>query len=350
MTPERNSTSRRAFLALAGLLPLGLAACSADGQAPAPAASLPAPDNGPYRFTVEHEFGTVTLQAPPQQVITLGLQESEGLLELGVAPRGRTDADITTWYNTLLNSMKLPGADLPQLVDASIGVPVDAIAKLQPDLIISFEKSLSRSDYDSLSKVAPVILPPKGVDLTDWAAALTFYGRLMGRTAIARQQIETTRAAVADSAADYPALKKATAMYIGASSVPGSDVTVFAADAAPNRFLTSLGLKLPASQRVAASMPAVRNRPSQPGNLLPRSRSKELTADFLVVVLPWTDYAQYTANGTVPGIPEFGTKNVLYVAGQDAFSIDRASALAMQWAARNTIPSIARVAYTSTTK
>ncbi|MDP5227236.1 MULTISPECIES: ABC transporter substrate-binding protein [Arthrobacter] len=299
-------------------------------------------------MTVEHRFGTVTLTKPPVKVVTLGLQESEGVLLLGLAPTGRTDTDITDWYNAFLTSMQLPGSELPQLVSTGAGVPVDAIAKLQPDLVIAFETPVSQAAYDSLSKVAPVILPPKGLDLADWKATLTFFGQILGRTAIAQQQIAATEAALTNSAADYPELRKTSAMYVAASSIPGSDITVFAPDSAPSRFLASLGMKASPSAGIARSLPAALTKATQPANLLPRSRSNELSPDVLVVVVPGSDYGQYTANKAIQGMADFGTKNILYVTGPDAFSMDRASALALQWASRNIVPEIGRLAYAAT--
>lgn len=50
-------------------------------------------------MSIEHRFGSTTVQKPPERVVVAGLREQDALLALGIVPVGTTE-----WYG------KHPGA------------------------------------------------------------------------------------------------------------------------------------------------------------------------------------------------------------------------------------------------
>ncbi|MGH8967721.1 MAG: iron-siderophore ABC transporter substrate-binding protein, partial [Actinomycetes bacterium] len=69
----------RALAAL--LLASVLAACGADAPTPPPA-----PSDGTFPVTVEHAFGTTTIERAPERVVALGVTDADPVLALGTTP------------------------------------------------------------------------------------------------------------------------------------------------------------------------------------------------------------------------------------------------------------------------
>ena len=80
---------------LAVLVPLAAAAPAAaagtDDSAPSDTAA--ATIAGAFPVTIEHKFGSTTIESQPERVVSVGFAEHEGLLALGVEPVGVRD-----WY------------------------------------------------------------------------------------------------------------------------------------------------------------------------------------------------------------------------------------------------------------
>ena len=82
---------RPTLLVSTALLALGLAACGERRPTAAwrrhPAAGAEVIEGtGTFPATVEHQFGTTTIDEEPQRVVSVGLTEQDVLLQLGVDP------------------------------------------------------------------------------------------------------------------------------------------------------------------------------------------------------------------------------------------------------------------------
>lgn len=172
--------SRRNLLAASALTPVlaGLTSC---GAAQPPAADAdPDPTSGP--ITVSHKFGETTLPSAPTRVVTLGWNDQDFVLALGVVPVG-----VRSWFETY--------DDLPWVkpVAGGTALPVVAvdeydyekIAAARPDLILAIYDSVERDTYDRLSKLAPTVVQSADSpdEETPWHEQLLLTGRALGREA-----------------------------------------------------------------------------------------------------------------------------------------------------------------------
>ncbi|MEZ0164406.1 ABC transporter substrate-binding protein [Kineococcus sp. LSe6-4] len=184
-------------LAASGVLTT-LAACGG-GEDPAPAGSAapsaPAGD-GTFPVTVEHKLGSTTVDSAPTRVVTVGYNEEDFVLALGVTPVGsRTplgayDATQRPWAVDLL-----PAGGIPSVGQAELNF--EQIAVLRPDLIVGAYAYLQQTDYDKLTQIAPTIgdTVPAGQPVDSQAAAtwqeeLAAIGTALGKEAEATSLTE----------------------------------------------------------------------------------------------------------------------------------------------------------------
>lgn len=152
----------RRLAALSLLLVLAVSACA--GPAPAPESET---------RTVTHARGTTEIVGTPQRVVVLDTGELDSVLALGVTPVGAVTAAGADRLPTYLSDRT---ANV-QLVGTIPEPSLEAVAALQPDLILSNE--VRHADiYDQLSGIAPTVFA-KGVGVT-WKENLRLAGEALG--------------------------------------------------------------------------------------------------------------------------------------------------------------------------
>ncbi len=170
---------RALALALVALVTAaGLTACS--GTEDTTASTVKAGDAGTFPVSVEHKYGTTTIEKAPARVVTLGLSDHDAVLALGVKPVGAIDWFKERPYGKWPWAESLWGDAKPEIVGERDEFNVEKIAALRPDLIIGLYTGMKKEQYDTLSKIAPVVGQPKGHD--DWAAPWKDMTRLTGKS------------------------------------------------------------------------------------------------------------------------------------------------------------------------
>ena len=241
----RLSHIRRAALAAAtaGLL-LAVAACGGNDD---PAASSAEASGGPaaaYPVSIADKYGTATIKAEPKRIVVVGLVEQDALLSLGVVPVATTEwfgekpGAIWPWAEAALGSNPKP-----QVLTNTDGIQVEKVAALRPDLIVGLYSGLTKEEYDTLSKLAPVLAQPENqVDYgVSWQEVTTTVGTAVGKKAQAEK-------VVADTEAKIAAVKAANPKFAGATGLMATTYEgyyVYGPDDPRGRFLTDLGFKLP---------------------------------------------------------------------------------------------------------
>lgn len=219
-------TSRRTVLSAitAAAAVSALAACSSDGSDPGTSkttagGSGPAgAEAGRFPATVQHKYGTTTVQQKPTRVVTVGLVEQDMVIALGTVPVavtkwiGAADGEIYPWAKP-----ELHGAPLPKVLDNSKGPQIEQIAALKPDLIIAIWSDLKESDYRKLSQLAPTVAPPKGyVDYgAPWDVITVMVADAMGLSTEGDKIVRDVKGRFTAARKAHPEFKGKTAMVLG---------------------------------------------------------------------------------------------------------------------------------------
>jgi iron complex transport system substrate-binding protein len=103
-------------------------------------------------YTVENAMEPVTLEKTPEKVVILTNEGTEALLALGVTPVGAVQSWTgDPWYDHIAADME--GVEV---VGVESQVNVEAVASLQPDLIIG-NKMRHEDIYEQLKAIAPTV-------------------------------------------------------------------------------------------------------------------------------------------------------------------------------------------------
>ena len=145
------------------------------------AASSSPSGSGASPVTVETAFGPVEVPEEPERVVALGWSDAETALALGVQPVGASDwlgfggEGVGPWAEGLYD-------EAPEIIE-TLEPSLEAIAALDPDLILDTRSPATQDRYDALSAIAPTIGQPEGVGpyQTTWQQQLDLVGQALGR-------------------------------------------------------------------------------------------------------------------------------------------------------------------------
>ncbi|WP_089274050.1 iron-siderophore ABC transporter substrate-binding protein [Puniceibacterium sediminis] len=206
-----------------------------------------------FPVTVEHAFGTTTVDTRPKRVATVAWANHEVPLALGIVPVGFAranfgddDADgLLPWVSERLGEL---GADVPTLFDEGDGIDFEAVAATSPDIILAAYSGLSRSDYETLSKIAPVIPYRDGPWATGWREMIRLNAAGLGMTAEGEDLIAGIEQQISDVTARQPEIAGKSAMFVTHLDIRDLSVIRFYSANDPRvRFLEDLGLHSPQS-------------------------------------------------------------------------------------------------------
>jgi iron complex transport system substrate-binding protein len=197
-----------------------------------------------YPATINHKYGTTTLDKAPLRVVALGLTDQDALVALGVVPVatrewfGKKPGALFPWARAKIGESPLPEV-LPFELD------FEKIAALGPDVIVALNSALTREEYETLSKIAPTIAQPS--DVVDWGVSwqqstLTI-GAVVGKKSEAESLVAQVESRLSQAQKAYPTLVGKRAQVITPYGWP-STIYAYGTQDIRGRFLTGLGLKL----------------------------------------------------------------------------------------------------------
>lgn len=212
-----------------------------------------AENNVSYPLTITHAFGTTVIPKKPQRVATVAWANHEVPLALGIVPVGFAaakfgddDGDgVLPWVKAQLDSLHAP---IPKLFDEGDGIDFEAVAATEPDVILAAYSGLSRSDYDTLSMIAPVVAYPDAPWATDWRSMIRVNSLGLGMVQEGEDLIARIEQDIARRLAKYPELHDKTAMFI--THLDPTDLSVlrfYTANDSRVKFFADLGLGSPKS-------------------------------------------------------------------------------------------------------
>ncbi|CAN5456822.1 iron-siderophore ABC transporter substrate-binding protein [soil metagenome] len=238
---------RLTALAAAATIALTLAGCSttpaADGGGSA--------GDGTFPLTIEHVYGTTTIESQPERIATIAWANHEVPLALGIVPVGMSkatwgdddDNGVLPWVEDQLEEL---GAETPVLFDETDGIDFAAVADTQPDVILASYSGITQEEYDTLSKIAPVVAYPEFAWGTSVDEMIRMNSTAIGLQAEGEQLITDLNAEIEASLAAHPELegKKLLFSYIDPNDL--SQIGFYTSHDTRPGFLASFGMPQPA--------------------------------------------------------------------------------------------------------
>ena len=279
---------KRAVLAMV-ICTLTVTACGGSDE---PAGSGTGSDSAAGPITIDHRYGTTTLEQPPKRIVSLDNQWTDVLVALDAPLVGAA-------LDPVIEGGRYPWQDLPSSVEdipVTDSIPYEAVAALAPDLIVITWGAPERSDYDRLAEIAPTIplLGDKEVDA--WQDIATTAGQVIDAPDRARQLIADTDGLATDLAQELPGLDGKT--YALANYVPGDAIYVVAdPDDGAATFFGQLGLSIDPDLLALADGASGRTE-------LSLERVDELDADLLILLTNGADPNEIVGYGRLPAVQD----------------------------------------------
>jgi iron complex transport system substrate-binding protein len=209
-----------------------------------------AQDAAPFPVTIEHKFGSTTINEAPQRVVAIGYTEQDYLLALGVMP-----VAVRSWYADATIAF-LPwaedevaeiGGDMPEILVMPFGnLNYEAILALQPDLISAVTSGITQEEYDLLTQIAPTIAQSdEYVDFgMPWQEITRTIGLAVGKVDEAETRVANVQALIDAVREQNPQFRDKTiavAYNYGGSRTYG----YYTGQDGRGRFFTDLGFVIP---------------------------------------------------------------------------------------------------------
>ncbi|MBU2666218.1 iron-siderophore ABC transporter substrate-binding protein [Actinoplanes bogorensis] len=243
-------TPRLLAAAVATAAALALTACG-DGsdesdETPAGGSSAAAQ----FPITITHKLGTTTIEKKPERVATVQWENHEVPLALGIVPVGMAKANfgdddgdgMLPWVGDKIKEL---GGQAPVMFDETDGIAFEAVANTKPDVILATYSGITQQDYDTLSKIAPVIAYPDAPWATPWRDIVKLSSQALGLQAEGDALIASTEKAMKDAAATKPQLAGKQTMFV--THIDPTDLSkigYYTSHDTRTQFFSDLGLKI----------------------------------------------------------------------------------------------------------
>ncbi|MGZ8803725.1 MAG: ABC transporter substrate-binding protein, partial [Microbacterium sp.] len=236
-----------ATAAAATLFLSGCAGPGAAGAGPDDAASVA---EGAFPVTIEHAYGETTIEVKPERIATVAWANHEVPLALGVVPVGVSKATwgdddgdgVLPWVEDRLEEL---GAETPVLFDETDGIDFEAVADTRPDVILAAYSGLTQEEYDTLSKIAPVVAYPDVAWSTSYEQMIRLDSAAIGLSSEGDDLIDELHAQVESALAEHPRLADSKILFSYIDPTDLSQVGLYTSlDTRPG-FLAELGQPQP---------------------------------------------------------------------------------------------------------
>jgi len=201
------------------------------------------PTSESFPVTIEHAHGTTEIPSAPERVVSVGYSDHDILLALDVVPVGVRD-----WYGNFPHAtwpwaQDELGSGEPEIIGSG-ELDIEAIAALDPDLIVGVNTAMEATVYDLLSQVAPTIGPNAEYPSfgTPWQVRTRMIGRAVGKSDEAEQRIRAIEDRFAEVREAHPEFDgKSIAVAFTYQGQPGA----YASRDTRSRLLEHLGFEVP---------------------------------------------------------------------------------------------------------
>lgn len=202
-------------------------------------------ESAAFPVTIEHKYGETTIESEPEQVASVGFNEQDTLLALGVTP-----VAVREWFGEKPHATWEWAED--ELGDAEPTVlpagelDMEKIAALEPDLILGIFSGITEDQYDRLSQIAPVVAPPDDyVDFgVPWQDQTRLIGRAVGRQDRAEELVSDLESRIESVREQHPEFEGASGM-VGFLGGGDANYHLYGPDDLRSRFMSALGFEVP---------------------------------------------------------------------------------------------------------
>ncbi|WP_433510690.1 ABC transporter substrate-binding protein [Nonomuraea sp. CA-143628] len=180
------------------LMVSSLISCSSSAPAPKPTAAA----DSAFPVSIDHKFGSTTIKSRPTRVVTVGWNDQDYALALGVVP-----VSTREWFEEYLSypwvKTALGGKPLPTF---SAEINFEAIIKQRPDLIIAIYETINKQTYDKLSQIAPTVIQSSAYpdEQTPWDVQTLTTGKALGKSAQAQALVDKVNSKIAAAKQAHP--------------------------------------------------------------------------------------------------------------------------------------------------
>lgn len=294
-----------------------------------------------FPVTIAHAYGETVIPAKPQRIVTWGWAGQDAVIALGEVPvgipyfaYGGNSNGALVWTTEAVAAL---GAEFPTILpDTGREPPIEAIAALQPDLILAVYSGISEAQYDILSGIAPVVAFPGKPWDTSWQDTITITGEALGKKAEGEALVAELEQFIRDETARYPEL-------VGASFATftewNGEINVYGNLNSRVQFLVNAGL-------VSAPSVAELAKGEDLYFMLSFENFDQLTGDVLVTYFDTPEAAAaFRANPVLSLHPQAQAGSIATVIGPELInSVSPPSALSLRWGYPQYIKIIAEAA------
>jgi iron complex transport system substrate-binding protein len=231
-------------VAVAAVAALALTACgggSGDTGSESGSSGAQSAQSAAFPVTVEHKYGSTTIDEEPGKVVTLGLSDQDAVLALGIRPVGAVDWFKEEPYGKWPWTKDKWGDTPPEIVGERDEYNIEKIAALEPDLVLAQYSGMKKEQYDTLSEFTKVVAQPKDHEdyQAPWQDMTRQIGKALGKEAGTEKLIDGIDARFQAVRDDHPEWKDRT-VAVGEPYEPGR-FSAFSPKDPKVIFLTEMG-------------------------------------------------------------------------------------------------------------
>jgi len=316
--------------AVVAVATLALAGCSADADSDSDGGGASG-GSGAFPVSIDTKFGEVTVDQKPTRVVALGWGDAEAALALGVQPVGASDwlafgdenDGVGPWAKGLYDQA-------PEII-GTLEPSYEAIAALEPDVILDTKGSGDQERYDRLTSIAPTVGVPEGGDnyLTDFEDQMELVSKALGEEAEGERLVDENEKAVDAVAAAHPEWDGKT---ITAATKTSEGWGAYVEDSERVEQLEAFGFEQ--NPTIAALAPNA-------GGFSVSISSEQLDqidADVIVAFPIYIDTTEITDDAQWKALPAVQAGHAVVIDGDVAAAYSLGSALSRQYALDQLVP------------
>jgi iron complex transport system substrate-binding protein len=265
-------------------LAAALAACGSVEDDDPVSSSSDGASSDAFPVTVKHKFASTEIKSAPERVVVIGnggTDDIDALYALGVTPvaisKDALSSDgIYPWLKDRIDTKKTT------LLDTLTAVDYEAVAALQPDLILATSDFTLDKDYKKLAAVAPTIGYETAWGQQTWQEHVQVVGQAVGKPDEAAEVVKDTEARIAAVKDKHPGLAgKTYSLSIG--NTPAKIYTIASEEDFAAKLMSEVGLKL------TPSVTDIKTVSGSPTGELSFEQLDKLDADLVIIAFTTPD-------------------------------------------------------------